>query len=116
MKSRNIPVRKQEIRQPSSYPLRMALTVELQRADITTPMAHGKEGPQTLTTVFLIRVVSTVILPITSPAKRDAAVICTPKFPRRFAGHRLCKSQSLQILQKPTGKECQSSTGSFERV
>ena len=94
----------------------MALTVELQRADIPTPMAHGKEGPRTLTTVFLIRAVSTVILPITSPATRDAAVICTPKFPRRFACHRLCKSQSLQILQKPMVKECQSSTGSRETV
>ena len=94
----------------------MALTTELQRADITTPLAHGKEGPRTLTTVFLVGAVSTVILPVTSPAKRDAAVICTPKFPRRFACHRLCKSQSLQILQKPMVKECQSSTGSLEMV
>lgn len=70
----------------------------------------------TLTTVFLIWVISTIIMPITPPAKRDAQVVMTAEVTHRFARHLLCKAQSLQGLQKPMVKKCQSSTGFLMRV
>lgn len=86
------------------------------KTDITALVTHKDDRTLTLTTVFLIWVISTVIVPITFPAKRDALVIITAENPHRFAGHLLCKAQSLQTLQKPMGKKCRSSDGFLVRA
>lgn len=79
----------------SSYPLRIN--------DIDSWIMDKKQTSQlwwhirtiglwTLTTVFLIWVISTVILPITLPTKRDAVVIFTAEIPHRMACPLLCKA------------------------
>lgn len=94
----------------------MAQTVDYgQKADIPALAALKDDKSPELTTVFLIRVISAVIVPITPPAKRDASVIITAENPLRFARHLLCKAQSSQRLQKPVIKTCQSSNGFLVR-